>query len=114
MLICPQPYGDLHIGCTDFLLDVPLVLSCYLSMFDELMKGGGVGFLVSKDNIAKCCPVARLVDLTIVFDRRSASYEALLKMGAVDRQAWEQAQLTERNDRYVCSDTREGWVLAKL
>lgn len=76
------------------------------------MKGGGVGFSVTKDNIAKLPPVASAVDLTIVIDRRSASYEASLKMGAVDRQAWEQAHATERNDRYVLPDTREGWVLA--
>ncbi len=110
--IRPQPYGDSHIVPTDFSADQPAVSMPYSFMFDELMKGGGVGFSVTKDNIAKLPPVASAVDLTIVIDRRSASYEASLKMGAVDRQAWEQAHATERNDRYVLPDTREGWVLA--
>ena len=48
-------------------------------MFDELMKGGGVGFRVTRDILQSCQPVATKFELTVVIDRNSASYADLLK-----------------------------------
>ncbi|NOS34969.1 ribonucleoside-triphosphate reductase, adenosylcobalamin-dependent, partial [Acinetobacter baumannii] len=84
----------------------------YSFMFDELMKGGGVGFSVTKDNIAKLPPVATKLELTVVIGRNSASYADSLKMGAVDRDEWEKAHAGEQADHCALPDTREGWVLA--
>jgi ribonucleoside-triphosphate reductase len=83
-------------------------------MFDELMKGGGVGFSVTKDNIAKLPPVATKLELTVVIGRNSASYADSLKMGAVDRDAVGKSTCNGEQQLIICAlpDTREGWVLA--
>lgn len=110
--IRPQPYGQSHIVPEDYPASQPAVSMPYSFMFDELMKGGGVGFSVTKDNIAKLPPVATKLELTVVIGRNSASYADSLKMGAVDRDEWEKAHAGEQADHCALPDTREGWVLA--
>ena len=77
------------------------------------MKGGGVGFSVVKENIKQIPKVDQKVDLTVVIDKNSKSYDASLKLGAVDKDDW--AKKEKDKDDYIyyeLPDTREGWVLA--
>jgi len=77
------------------------------------MKGGGVGFSVVQDNIQKIPTVDNKIDLTIVIDKKSASYADSVKLGATDKDEW--AKQNDGKSDYVyynLPDTREGWVLA--
>ena len=49
------------------------------------MKGGGVGFSVVNENIAQIPSVDNKVDLAVIIDKKSPSYEASLKVGAIDK-----------------------------
>ncbi|WP_278340518.1 ribonucleoside-triphosphate reductase, adenosylcobalamin-dependent [Lactobacillus acetotolerans] len=111
--IRPQKYGDSHI-VPSYLGKSQVAVSMPFSfLFDQLMKGGGVGFSVVKDNIEKIPKVDDKIDLTIVIDKKSKSYDASVKMGATDKDKW--SQENKNADDYVyykLPDTREGWVLA--
>lgn len=82
-------------------------------LFDQLMKGGGVGFSVVNDNIKQIPKVDNKIDLTVVIDKSSKSHDASIKVGAVDKVEWEK-QNPDQDDviYYRLPDTREGWVLA--
>jgi len=77
------------------------------------MKGGGVGFSVVQDNIKKIPTVDNKIDLTVVIDKKSASYADSVKLGATDKDEWAK-QSKDKSDYvyYNLPDTREGWVLA--
>lgn len=111
--IRPQKYGDSHIA-PSYLASYQLAVSMPFSfLFDQLMKGGGVGFSVVKENIKQIPKVDQKVDLTVVIDKNSKSYDASLKLGAVDKDDW--AKKEKDKDDYIyyeLPDTREGWVLA--
>lgn len=82
-------------------------------LFDQLMKGGGVGFSVVNDNIKQIPKVNNKIDLTVVIDKGSKSHDASIKVGAVDKDEWKK-QNPDQDDviYYRLPDTREGWVLA--
>ena len=111
--IRPQQYGDSHI-VPDYLGQKQKAVSMPFSfLFDQLMKGGGVGFSVVQDNIKKIPAVDNKIDLTIVIDKKSASYADSVKLGATDKAEW--AKQNEGKSDYIyynLPDTREGWVLA--
>ena len=111
--IRPQKYGDSHI-VPDYLGQTQKAVSMPFSfLFDQLMKGGGVGFSVVQDNIQKIPTVDNKIDLTIVIDKKSASYADSVKLGATDKDEW--AKQNDGKSDYVyynLPDTREGWVLA--
>lgn len=111
--IKPQKYGDSHI-VPDYLDKNQEALSMPFSfVFDQLMKGGGVGFSVVQDNIQKIPSVDNKIDLTIVIDKASASYDDSVKLGATDKSEWvKQNQNSDDYIYYDLPDTREGWVLA--
>ena len=111
--IRPQQYGDSHI-VPDYLNQKQKAVSMPFSfLFDQLMKGGGVGFSVVQDNIKKIPAVDNKIDLTIIIDKKSASYADSVKLGATDKAEW--AKQNEDKSDYIyynLPDTREGWVLA--
>ena len=111
--IRPQKYGDSHI-VPDYLdQDQKAVSMPFSFLFDESMKGGGVGFSVVQDNIKKIPAVDNKIDLTVVIDKKSASYADSIKLGATDKAEW--AKQNEGKSDYIyynLPDTREGWVLA--
>ena len=111
--IRPQQYGDSHI-VPDYLGQKQKAVSMPFSfLFDQLMKGGGVGFSVVQDNIKKIPAVDNKIDLTVVIDKKSASYADSVKLGATDKAEW--AKQNEDKSDYIyynLPDTREGWVLA--
>ena len=111
--IRPQKYGDSHI-VPDYLRQTQEAVSMPFSfLFDESMKGGGVGFSVVQDNIKKIPTVDNKIDLTVVIDKKSASYADSVKLGATDKDEWAK-QSKDKSDYvyYNLPDTREGWVLA--
>ena len=111
--IRPQKYGDSHI-VPEYLSQTQEAVSMPFSfLFDESMKGGGVGFSVVQDNIKKIPTVDNKIDLTVVIDKKSASYADSIKLGATDKDEWAK-QSKDKSDYvyYNLPDTREGWVLA--
>ncbi len=111
--IRPQAYGDSHIVPSYLKQDQVAVSMPFSFLFDQLMKGGGVGFSVVKDNIKQIPKVDSAIDLTVVIDKKSKSHDASIKLGAVDKDEW--AKDNQNKDDYVyyrLPDTREGWVLA--
>lgn len=111
--IRPQKYGDSHIVPSYLKKDQTAVSMPFSFTFDQLMKGGGVGFSVVDANIAKIPTVDNAIDLTVVIDAKSKSYDASLDKGAVDLEKW-QKENADKDDYvyYKLPDTREGWVLA--
>ncbi|RVU71529.1 MULTISPECIES: ribonucleoside-triphosphate reductase, adenosylcobalamin-dependent [Lactobacillus] len=111
--IRPQHYGDSHLVPAYLDKNEVAVSMPFSFLFDQLMKGGGVGFSVVKDNIKQIPTVDQAVDLTVVIDKKSQSYEPSLKVGAVDKDTW--AKEEQEQDDYIyyeLPDTREGWILA--
>lgn len=117
--IRPQAYGDSEIVPPYLKQDDVAVSMPYAFMFDELMKGGGVGFSVTGNNISQLPAVHRAVPLTVVIDKNNGSYDETIEAGAQDRDAWLSTN-TDNNDPasvqdayfYELEDSREGWVLA--
>lgn len=108
----PQPYGDSHI-LPEYLDQDQLAVSMPFSfMFDQLMKGGGVGFSVVQDNVRQIPVVDTNVKLTILVDKASQSYDDSVALGATDKQQWLNEHTLDEGRYYKLPDTREGWVLA--
>ena len=105
----PQPYGDSKILPPYLDPSRPAVSMPFAFTFDELMKGGGVGFSVTRANVSKIPPVERETDLEIFVDPSNGSYKEAREAGAGD--------LSERRERegeeyFKVPDSREGWVMA--
>lgn len=111
--IRPQEYGDSHIVPSYVDKREKAVSMPFSFLFDQLMKGGGVGFSVVNDNIKQIPKVDNKIDLTVVIDKGSKSHDASIKVGAVDKDEWKK-QNPDQDDviYYRLPDTREGWVLA--
>lgn len=111
--IRPQEYGDSHIVPTYIDKREKAVSMPFSFLFDQLMKGGGVGFSVVNSNIKQIPKVDNKIDLTVVINKSSKSHDASIKVGAVDKDEWEK-QNPDHDDiiYYRLPDTREGWVLA--
>lgn len=110
--IRPQSYGDSHIVPSYLEKDQVAVSMPFSFMFDQLMKGGGVGFSVVPENMKQMPVVDQNVNLTVLIDKKSASYADSLKAGAVDREEWMKSHSTDNVRFYKLPDTREGWVIA--
>ncbi|GEO63871.1 ribonucleoside-triphosphate reductase, adenosylcobalamin-dependent [Companilactobacillus nantensis] len=109
--IRPQKYGDSHI-VPSYLQKEQLAVSMPFSfMFDQLMKGGGVGFSVVPSNMKLMPVVDNKVDLTVIIGKDSASYKDAIAAGAVDRDDWLAKHDIADTRHYELPDTREGWVI---
>ncbi|WP_334352260.1 ribonucleoside-triphosphate reductase, adenosylcobalamin-dependent [Companilactobacillus sp. HBUAS56257] len=107
----PQKYGDSHIVPSYLKQDQLAVSMPFSFMFDQLMKGGGVGFSVVPSNMKLMPVVDNKVDLTVLIGKESASYKESLEAGAIDRDEWEKTHSLKNTRNYVLPDTREGWVI---
>ncbi|WP_353949327.1 ribonucleoside-triphosphate reductase, adenosylcobalamin-dependent [Sporolactobacillus sp. Y61] len=108
--IRPQAYGDSHIVPFYLKKDQPAVSMPFSFLFDELMKGGGVGFSVSRKNISQIPPADRQVDLDILISKKNGDYAAAVEAGAVDAEDWKKHHDPSAVMTYQTPDTREGWV----
>lgn len=114
--IKPQAYGESHIlplyldNKDEITVSMP-----YSFMFDQLMKGGGVGFSVVKENIAKMPKVDRKVELVVIVGKQNGDYNEILSAGAIDRDEFYLGLETDDNKKtivYQTTDDREGWVIS--
>ncbi|MFD1419320.1 ribonucleoside-triphosphate reductase, adenosylcobalamin-dependent [Companilactobacillus keshanensis] len=110
--IRPQAYGNSHIVPSYLKKDQVAVSMPFSFMFDQLMKGGGVGFSVVPENMKQMPVVDQNVNLTVLIGKKSASYDDAIKAGAFDREEWMKDHSTENTRFYKLPDTREGWVIA--
>ncbi|APX72267.1 ribonucleoside-triphosphate reductase, adenosylcobalamin-dependent [Companilactobacillus allii] len=109
--IRPQKYGDSHILPSYLDEDQVAVSMPFSFMFDQLMKGGGVGFSVVPDNMKQMPVVDQSVDLTVLISKDSASYDDSIEAGAIDREDWLKDHDASKARFYKLPDTREGWVI---
>ncbi|MBQ5548041.1 MAG: ribonucleoside-triphosphate reductase, adenosylcobalamin-dependent, partial [Prevotella sp.] len=111
--IRPQKYGDSRIvpGYLDSKDEIAVSMP-WAFMFDELMKGGGVGFSVTCDNVSKIPQVKHKVDLACVIDETNASAEECRSVGALDRAETFKTHQCDGYWTYRVEDSREGWVQA--
>ncbi len=110
--IRPQKYGDSHIVPSYLAKDQVAVSMPFSFMFDQLMKGGGVGFSVVPDNMKKMPVVDKKVNLTVLISKSSASYDDSIAAGAIDREDYLKDHDIADVRFYKLPDTREGWVIA--
>jgi adenosylcobalamin-dependent ribonucleoside-triphosphate reductase len=108
----PQAYGDSHIQPFYLHRDTIAPSMPFAFLFDQLMKGGGVGFSVANDNVAQLPPVDQKITVAITSDQGAKAYDEALAVGAVDAASDEAVHGTEDALRYRLPDTREGWVVA--
>ena len=114
--IRPQPYGESAI-IPDYLKpDQPAASMPWAFMFDELMKGGGVGFSVTHENVSRMPQVDHACELVCLIDAANGSAEETRRAGALDRAEWiaENGEPGEQSGcwYYRLEDSREGWVRA--
>ncbi|KRK91229.1 ribonucleoside-triphosphate reductase, adenosylcobalamin-dependent [Companilactobacillus futsaii] len=107
----PQKYGDSHIVPSYLQKDQLAVSMPFSFMFDQLMKGGGVGFSVVPSNMKLMPVVDNKVNLTVLIGKESASYKDSIAAGAVDRDEWLADNSYDNKRHYELPDTREGWVI---
>ena len=114
--IRPQSYGESAIVPSYLQPDEPAASMPWAFMFDELMKGGGVGFSVTHGNVTQMPQVARGIELVCLVDSANSSAEETRRAGALDRAQWvENNGEPEKQDGcwyYRVADSREGWVRA--
>lgn len=108
----PQAYGQSHI--VPWYLDKQTVAPSmpFSFMFDQLMKGGGVGFSVAPENIRQMPVVNYQINLAVIIDKDSKAYAESIAAGAVDRDAFLATNNLADTLHYTLPDTREGWVEA--
>lgn len=114
--IRPQKYGDSAI-VPDYLSKDQLSVSMpYAFMFDELMKGGGVGFSVTQENVSQLPTIDRAADVTVLISNRNGSAEESRTAGALSLEEWTaqhgDPSQQENTYFYKLEDSREGWVRA--
>lgn len=105
----PQPYGQSKVLPPYLSPDQKAVSMPFAFTFDELMKGGGVGFSVTRDNISKMPPVERPVNLKVFIDSANRSFEEAKEAGAIPLS---QKEEREGEETLRVPDSREGWVEA--
>ncbi|WP_125587856.1 ribonucleoside-triphosphate reductase, adenosylcobalamin-dependent [Companilactobacillus jidongensis] len=110
--IRPQKYGDSHILPSYLNADQVAVSMPFSFMFDQLMKGGGVGFSVVPDNMKKMPAVDKKINLSILISKSSDSYKDSIEAGAIDREDYLKDHDVADVRFYKLPDTREGWVIA--
>lgn len=108
--IRPQPYGDSHIVPEYLLSEEQNTVSMpYSFIFDQLMKGGGVGFSVVEENVEQMPSIDRKVETIVIVDKAHADYEKLIEAGAIDKDELDDREL---DILFEVPDDREGWVKA--
>lgn len=113
--IRPQAYGDSNI-VPFYLKDKyeQTVSMPFSFIFDQLMKGGGVGFSVTKENMAKMPKVQKPIELVVLVGKENGDYEKIVDVGAKDRDEFYKG-LNEKEPKtivYQTEDSREGWVIS--
>lgn len=103
----PQKYGDSKIvpfyaSKEDVLVSMP-----FSFLFDQSMKGGGVGFSVARKNIVLIPKVARKIDVKVIARKTNKDFEALASVGVI-----EPFEVGENTVVFTVPDSREGWVEA--
>lgn len=114
--IRPQCYGNSEIVPTYLKQSAMAVSMPWAFMFDELMKGGGVGFSVTHENVTQMPRVGHACELVCLIDAANPSAEEACEAGAADRAEW----ITGNGEPgqqagswyYRLEDSREGWVRA--
>lgn len=101
--VYPQKYGDSKIVPHYARKEDVLVSMPFSFLFDQSMKGGGVGFSVAKQNVNRIPAVSKAVNLQIV---TSADNEDKDRLGVDGFEA------KEGNYVFEVPDSREGWVEA--
>ena len=81
-------------------------------MFDELMKGGGVGFSVTRENVSKIPQVKHEVQLACRVGKENASAAECRAVGAIDTRELCASKEWTGSWIYEVEDSREGWVKA--
>ncbi|MQS98590.1 ribonucleoside-triphosphate reductase, adenosylcobalamin-dependent [Companilactobacillus halodurans] len=109
--IRPQKYGNSHIVPSYLQKDQLAVSMPFSFMFDQLMKGGGVGFSVVPSNMKLMPVVDNAVNLTVLIGKESAAYDDSIAAGAIDRDDWLAEHDISTTRHYELPDTREGWVI---
>ncbi len=110
--IHPQPYGNSDIVPPYLTPQQDAVSMPFSFAFDQLMKGGGVGFSVTTNNIQKIPLVDNKVNLTVIINKESASYDESLEAGAIDKDSYLKSHSLNNSVYYKLPDSREGWVTA--
>ncbi len=105
----PQPYGDSHIQLPGVAKDDPRVSMPFAFLFDQLMKGGGVGFSVARENVNLIPAVQQEVSLKIIIHNTSLAYQEARDLGALDA---DEVRASGTATTYSLPDTREAWVIA--
>lgn len=108
--IRPQPYGTSHIVPFYLKKEQPAVSMPFSFLFDELMKGGGVGFSVARENIAKIPAVDQNIELDVLISKNHRDYASAIRVGARDADEWYRSHDRDSVLFYQTPDTREGWV----
>ncbi|MCI1881249.1 MAG: ribonucleoside-triphosphate reductase, adenosylcobalamin-dependent [Sporolactobacillus sp.] len=106
----PQPYGTSRIVPFYLKKEQPAVSMPFSFLFDELMKGGGVGFSVARKNIDRIPAVDRKIKLDVLVDKRHRDYAAAIGAGARDADEWYRTHDKNTVHLFRTPDTREGWV----
>lgn len=114
-VIRPQAYGDSKI--VPFYVDKnePTVSMPFSFIFDQLMKGGGVGFSVTKENVSLLPIVEKSVELVVVVGKENGDYDKIIEAGAIDRDEFYSGLKIDEPKAivYQTEDSREGWVISE-
>lgn len=103
----PQAYGESHIVLPYADKQEIMASMPFAFLFDQLMKGGGVGVSVTQKNVAQMPAVAQTVDAAIVINPEADAYEEARIAGADNATEI----MVGDADVVTVPDTREGWVL---
>lgn len=112
--IRPQAYGESHIVPFYLISNRQETVSMPFSfLFDQLMKGGGVGFSVVEENMKQMPKVDQKVEIVVVVDKANKDYDKIIAAGAIDKQEYFQTPDDGKNTIiHKVSDDREGWVIS--
>lgn len=108
--IRPQAYGDSVIVPDYLTKDRKAVSMPFSFLFDELMKGGGVGFSVLEKNIDQIPEIDQKPELVVLIGKKNRDYGAAIEAGAVDADDWYRVHRGEDYLLAETADSREGWV----
>lgn len=110
MSVDPKPYGNSHIVPYYLNKKTPAVSMPFAFLFDELMKGGGVGASVYEEKTKLIPSVDRKVKCLVLIGKESSSYNECIKLGAIDKDKWLDSNHTNKVLFTSAEDSREGWV----
>ncbi|QBO35577.1 ribonucleoside-triphosphate reductase, adenosylcobalamin-dependent [Periweissella cryptocerci] len=109
--IRPQPYGASHIVPPYVEPAEKMVSMPFAFLFDQLMKGGGVGFSVVPENLKQLPIVNNAVTSDVIIAPTATSFTDSLNVGAKSRETFPTID-PATTELIQIPDTREGWVEA--